>query len=79
MDRGSQDPETWAKNLYLSFRDTPTILRVLQLNHDRTLCLTLLHELVNEWKEEELSAEFEAAIQKIFKPRRLAPEFETAI
>ena len=71
-DRGSQDPETWAKNLYLLFRDDPTNPRVLQLNHDRKSCLTLLYELVNEWNVKELSVEFENAIRKIFKPRRIA-------
>ena len=71
-DRGSQDPETWAENLYLLFRDDPTNPRALQLNHDRKLCLTLLCELVNEWEEQELSVEFENAIRKIFKPRRIA-------
>ncbi|KAL7561081.1 hypothetical protein ACA910_020395 [Epithemia clementina (nom. ined.)] len=71
-DRDSKDPEEWAKELYLTFRDDNVNKRALMLNQDRKVCLNLLYDMVNEWKEHGFCKDFELAIAKVFKPRRIA-------
>jgi hypothetical protein len=70
-DRGSQDPEEWARELYITFRYDPFNPRALTLNQDRKICLELLYEMVNEWEKHRFSREFEQAIADVFEFHRI--------
>lgn len=71
-DRGHMDTEEWARLLYTTFRDEPSNPRCIALNQDRKRSLELLYALVDEQKKHHFSVEeYEKAIMKIFKVRRL--------
>jgi len=70
-DLRSQEPEVWARKLYLKLRDDPFDPRASTLNQDRKTCLSLLYRLVNEWEAGGFSKEFECGIRQIFKVRRI--------
>ncbi|KAL7566892.1 hypothetical protein ACA910_008619 [Epithemia clementina (nom. ined.)] len=66
-----QDPEEWAKDLYVEFRNDPNNIRALTLNYDRKVCLNLLYDMVNEWMEHRYSVEFEHAMARVFSVPRM--------
>lgn len=71
-DRASMDSEEWAKQLYIAFRNEPLNPRYMLLNEDRKRSLALLYALVDEQKRHDFpSGDFENAILKVFKVRRL--------
>ncbi|KAL7572679.1 hypothetical protein ACA910_010421 [Epithemia clementina (nom. ined.)] len=71
---GNDDPENWAKNLYLSIRDnnpTNNNDHATALNQDRKACLQLLYDLVNAWQASSDPRKFEEHIHHVFQPWRI--------
>lgn len=67
-----KDTEDWARQLYATFREDPLNERCIMLNQDRKKALALLYSLVDEGKKHGFSdEEYEKAILKVFKKRRL--------